>query len=227
MKNIFYISVILICFSACKRTQHEFDEVSIDNELLDTLYSIEYCHRPMIPTDNYLGLGDTSSNKYKEYDKFYRKRMMEFYLELDSLNLILFTKDLLTELDLESDKDFLLQNLGKSDSAFLELVGTRKYIPPQKLDLTSLKQKNIKFSNFYDLDSTFRCEYGRHGDDFLIGCISASRILVDKESKSGVFSFSYSGSCDCGYGSYYFIRKNEKNEWKVIKRITSAWLSLF
>jgi len=166
MKYFFYISLLLIFFSSCKRTQQEVDEISIYNELLDNLYNIEYCHTPMTPTEYCLGLGDTSSIKYKEYNKVYRKIMAEFYTELDSLNLILITKDSLSELNLKTDKDFILRNLNNSDSSFIQLVSSGKIIPSKKIDLADLRQRNIKFSNDNDLDSTFRCEYGRNNKNY-------------------------------------------------------------
>lgn len=224
MRKIILFFILTIFVLSCKNEKTEYDEISIYNELLDSLYNIEYCHIPMLPPNHNPDFVDTNSTRYKNYSLRFKNKMNEFYAELDTLNLIVFTKDSFSELNLELDKDFILQNLGESDSSFIQLVNSGKVIPTKKLNLTSLKQKNILFSNRNELDSTFRCEYGINNNDFLIGTITLSRILLDEKQKIGILKFGYFGGCQCGYGNYIFIQKNENNKWIIIKTLGN-WIS--
>jgi len=221
--NIIHLTIIFIIVS-CNTKHVNINEIHIYNTLLNDLYSIEYCHFPMIPPEHYLGIADTNSDSYKKYELRYNKTITEFYQDIDTLNLILFVFDSLKKLDLTKDRDFLLNHLSIHDSSYIRLIKKNDSTSSKKLDITQLHQRNINFINFNKMDSNIRCHFGKKKGDFLIGVIGLSSILFDEEQKIGIFNFNYTGSCNCGYGEYVFIRKDENGKWIIVKKIIN-WIS--
>jgi len=224
MRRISLFLILTIFVLSCKNEKKEYDELSIYNDLLDSLYNIEYCHRPMIAPNNRPDLLDKNSTQYKEYVLLYEDKMNEFHNKLDSMDLILIMKDSLLELNLELDKKILLRELAESDSLFIRLLNKTNNIPSKKIELNRLKQSNIKFKNKTEIDSTFRCEYGINNNDFLIGSISLSRILLDEKQNIGILKFGFIGGCSCGYGVFVFIQKDGNNKWEIVKTV-NKWVS--
>lgn len=224
MRRIILFLILTIFVLSCKNEKTEYDELSIYNDLLDSLYNIEYCHRPMIAPDNRPDLLDKNSTKYKEYVILYEDKMYDFHNNLDSMDLIIIMEDSLLELNLELDKKFLIRKLVESDSLYIRLLNKTNNIPSKKIELNRLEQNNIEFKNISEIDSAFKCEYGINNNDFLIGSISISRILLDEKQTIGILNFGFTGGCSCGYGIFVFIQRNENNKWEIIKTI-GKWVS--
>jgi hypothetical protein len=205
-----------------------FSEVEIFNSLLDSLYSIEYCHDIIRPPyykccdNDSLPLVDfvnccQSSEIPKEYRKYCKGCLNES--DLKSLKQIIIVKDSLSKLDLTEHKKYLLSKIPK-ESDFYRLIKKSNFsIPTISFNSESLQQDNISFEkkSYYDnLGLTYIM--GKYNNDFFIGYFSFSRVYFDELKNIGIFHFGYLGSPDCGYEEYILFYR-DKQDFKIYKKI--------
>jgi len=239
MKIIGIISTILfLILCSCKSYEPESDsdiacqtEIDIYNELLDSLYSIRYCNIIMIEPDQYFSIGpdEVDSAKYYAYKERYEREIGEFYARLDTTEKIVFVIDTLSEISLLNEEEFIKSKLNPSDSAYVGLLSTFK--PARAFHIDSLEQSNITIRSYSKYTTLYNPKYPGLSepqfhfvdDEYWIGIISFSRLLIDRENDVGIFEFAYTGGGDCAYGGYYLINKIN-NRWLIHMRLIT-WVS--
>jgi len=215
MKYYHLTIIILVLLFSCGNTKKEIkedlNEISVYNDLLDTLYSIKFCHFSMIHPEH------LPVKPSKDYIEKYNAALAKFKADLDSTQLRVYVYDSLYQLDLKTNKEFLLERLDSKDSLYKKLiVNNTKSLASRLFHVDSLAQKGILFKNMREVKDEFK--YGQVDDGLNIGVASFSRICFNKSYDTGICYFTYIGSPKCGYGKYLLIKK-EDEKWVLHKSI--------
>lgn len=213
LKYLILLTLGLCLMYSCKNynvIEESPNESNIYNDLFDTLYAKERCQFLMSPPEM---LPEKPSEEYvNEYNEKYAKFKKSFY----SSNLVIYINDTLTDLNLRSHYDFIIEHLEPQDSLYKKLIlDSPIVIKPRSFDIDSLNQEGV---NFKHLISVKDFKFGKDSADYNIGIMNLSRICFNKSFDIGICYFFYMGSPSCGFGTYLFIKK-ENNKWSLHKRI--------
>jgi hypothetical protein len=209
-KNILIILCLPILFG-CKINNKKIQiskELDVYSDLIDTLYTIEYCHLPMISRENW-------PNCDSNYIASYKREMQRFHKNLDSLKLTVYIFDSLTTLDLSENKN---QLLGQNTNQFIDIINSTNKLFERKFDVDSIKQKDIEFIGFNNSHRAEILDCCQIADRFIIGNISLSRVLFDSTFEKAIFEFSFTGGPKCGYTKIIFTLK-VNGKWRLYSGI--------
>jgi len=168
------------------------------------------------PADYFRFNESVDSSRYYKYKEKYESKIEEFNSKLDTTLKVMFVIDTLKELILQPVKNLIISEIDTANMFYYELLD--KSISKRTFNIDSIYQPNVVFRYYSELPDTFKCNYGFIDNEFWIGSLGFSRILMDREKEIGIFYFGYQGSCTCGYGGYFLIRKIN-NRWRIIKKI--------
>ncbi|MBK7376823.1 MAG: hypothetical protein KAY50_06445 [Chitinophagaceae bacterium] len=208
----------------------QIDNAKIFNELMNELYRIEDCHKIIKPPFFKCCPADTFSSIKQIMDCCNQSNIplsKRVYCtecinesELDTLEFLIIINDTLATLNKVKCKNIVLKELTKK-SAYYDFVNNidKFQTSPFKLNITSLKQKNVTFitkSSF--LSQSKEIKYGKMGKQFTIGYMNFSSIVFNRKMTLGVFQVTFLGGRLCGYSRYVLIRRSN-NEWNIYKKI--------
>ena len=186
----------------------------------------------MIDPDTYFSLSieeEVDSTKYRAYKEKYDREIGEFYARLDTTEKIVFVIDSLSEISFEKEEKHIRSRLEPSDSSYFSFFSKSKQARTFNID--SLDQPNITFRSYSEYEYRYYPEYNNLqeyqfefvGDEYWIGIISFSRLLLNNDNDLGIFEFSYVGGSLCAYGGYYLIKKID-GMWLIHKQVIT-WVS--
>lgn len=215
----FYSIGVLILLVGCEPNKDPYEsELNIYNQLFDSLYSVEYCSGLYRPRQKFYNDSNSFNNDLRKY--FSDKK--EFFNKLDSLQLIIYVYDTLTETRVKNDYHHILKVLKNYNDTLFNVFPFFTSLNTSKRNfcIDSLFQENIHFRNarIDTLSEEDDFPFGFYKNEYRIGFIHFSRIIMDYSKTMGIFYFYFKGGIRCAYGEYVLIYKKE-NTWKIYKRI--------
>lgn len=241
-KQLIVIITLLVftsIFWNCKRgkvvSKTDFEQAvfyEIFPEIIDSIYFEKRLSPPPPPPPEFFDKAEYENNIEKAIQDYFKTdefiedknnwKKKKDSLEQDTASTYLIVFDSVSSTDKEDESE-LIKYFEKTNIVLDSKELDSNYL--FKIDLNKLNTNNKKFKFKYQSQFPKGREFWRTKYDFYVGAkIGFSRILFDDSKSYGVLNAGFGTGILNGNGFRIFIRKNDKDEWIIVK-VNGTWSS--